>query len=58
MIRWRDIIDPLIELCFEDEEMAGSVFALLFERIYCEESNEETQGRLKGILIELLKRST
>lgn len=33
-IKRKDIIDPLIELCSEDEEMAGRMFTLLFEQLY------------------------
>lgn len=29
-IKYKDIIDPLIVLCFEDEELAGRVFTALF----------------------------
>lgn len=30
MIKSKDIIDPLIEFTFEDEEIAGTVFTILF----------------------------
>lgn len=29
-IKHKDIVDPLIVLCFEDEELAGRVFTALF----------------------------
>ena len=34
MIKWQDIIDPMLEFTFEDEEIAGKVFILLFQQIY------------------------
>lgn len=29
MIKWKDVVDPLTELCFEDEEMASTVFGMI-----------------------------
>lgn len=33
MIKLKDILDPLIEICFEDEETSGVLFTILFEEL-------------------------
>ena len=32
-IKWSRVVDPLIELSFEDEELSGIVFTLLLEQL-------------------------
>ena len=39
MIKLKDILDPLIEICFEDEETAGVLFTILFEELQEENQN-------------------
>jgi hypothetical protein len=51
MIKWKDVVDPLTELCFEDEETASAVFGMLVRGM------EDVQNQTP-ILIQLLERST
>ncbi|CAD8069351.1 unnamed protein product [Paramecium sonneborni] len=53
-IKHKDIIDPLIVLCFEDEELAGRVFTALFQELYDKNTSAET---LYEVLLGLLQRS-
>jgi hypothetical protein len=55
MIKWKDIVDPLLEISFEDEEMAGVVFTLLFQQLSMDSGGR--LRKLKKTLITLLQRS-
>lgn len=52
MIKLKDILDPLIEICFEDEETSGVLFTILFEEL------QEDNQNIDSLLIQLLEAST
>lgn len=56
-IKFSDIILPLIELTFVDEELSGETFVLLLNELFKEEESEQRKSELKQILTNLMNKS-
>lgn len=56
-IKFSDIILPLIELTFVDEELSGETFVLLLNELFKEEESEQRKTELKLILTNLMQKS-
>lgn len=55
---YKDVIDPLIELAFYDEDISGDLFTMLFLQLFKIEENELRKKELTYILSNLSKKST